>query len=234
METPGLSASFLAGVLLFFSPCIAPVIPAFLASISGTGLRSLDELHGSSRLQVLMNAITFILGFSVMFIALGSTLGYLGSLIPNFQTWVNRVGGVVIIVLALQMLGLINLPFISQSMQAQSVKTRRSGSFSSVLMGASFGLSWTPCTGPILAGILALSVSTASMAQAAVLMTAFSAGLAVPFLVTGFFTAAVSKFLRSAPKLIGAIHMVAGVLLLAMGVLVFTGRVQWLIGTVVG
>jgi cytochrome c-type biogenesis protein len=175
----------------------------------------------------------FVLGFSIMFILLGSTLGYLGSLIPNFQTWVNRVGGVIIIVLALQMLGLIHLPLISQSLQVRSITTQRSGLLSSVLMGASFGVSWTPCTGPILAGILALSASTASMAQAALLMTAFSVGLAIPFLVTGFFTAAVSKFLRAAPKLIGAVHLIAGVLLLAMGVLVFTGRVQWLIGTVI-
>lgn len=228
METPSLAISFISGMLLFFSPCIAPVIPAYLASISGVRWSELQD-QKSIRWDMMANAFAFVIGFSLIFVALGSTLGYLSSLMVGLQVWINRVGGMLIIVLALHMLELINIPFLSREFNV-SGKVQRKGYVGSALMGSAFGLAWTPCTGPILAAILALSATSGSFVQGAWLMTAFSAGLAIPFLLAGAFTAGVSEWLSSHRGFIAGANRAAGVLLIVLGVFIFTGRVQTLLG----
>lgn len=233
METPTLLVSFLAGIVLFASPCVAPLIPAYMASIAGVRLSDLAVESGSRRraLQrtILKNAIIFVLGFSLVFILLGSFIGYLSSLILGFQLWLNRVGGALIIVLAFHMLGLVRIPVLDR--EANIAAPRSSdGSLKSAVMGASFGISWTPCTGPVLGAILALSATTASLAHSATLMTAFSAGLALPFLATGIFTTGMARFLANAPHVLGWMNRVGGVFLLALGVIVFSGQLQKIIG----
>jgi len=228
METPTLALAFVSGMLLFFSPCIAPVIPAYLASIAGVRWSELEDQRQARR-RVMTNALFFVLGFSLLFIVMGSTLGYLSGLMVGVQFWINRIGGVIILVLALHMLELIDIPFLSREFNVGH-KVGGGGYARSAAMGGAFGLAWTPCTGPILAAILALSATSGSFLQGAWLMSAFSLGLAVPFMVAGAFTAGVSRWLREHGGAMRWANRVAGVLLIALGVFVFTGRVQTLLG----
>jgi len=230
METPGLVISFLTGIALFASPCVAPLIPAYLATISGVRLSELqqDEKRAVQR-AILSHALVFVLGFSLVFVLLGTFVGYLSSLAVGFQVWLDRVGGALIIVLAFHMLGLIKIPLLERE-AALGAPKGASGRWKSAIMGISFGISWTPCTGPVLGAILALSATTGSWLQAAALMSAFSAGLAVPFLMAGWFTMGAARLLARSPAALIWINRIAGVFLLALGVIVFSGRLQGLIG----
>lgn len=232
METPGLFVSFIAGILLFVSPCVAPIIPAYLASIAGVRVSQLQgERSGELQRRIFQNALAFIAGFSVIFILMGTFIGALSSLVPGFQVWLNRLGGALILVLAFHLLGLVEIPFLERSSSlASQVSGAPPGYLRSALLGLSFGVSWTPCTGPILAAILAFTATSGSYLQGAGLMTAFSAGLALPFLLTGFFTGTAARWLAQAPLL--WLNRASGILLLGMGVVVFTGRLQGLIGFV--
>ncbi|MFQ5794368.1 MAG: cytochrome c biogenesis CcdA family protein [Candidatus Bipolaricaulia bacterium] len=233
IQAPSLLISFGAGLTLFFSPCIAPIIPAYLANIAGVDATALSgDASRSVRRQILKNAFAFVIGFSVLFILLGSTLGYLSGLLSGFQVWMNRIGGTLILILALHMLGIIEIPLLNRSFEVGAGKggEKRKSYLGSTIMGASFGLGWTPCTGPILAAILAFAATTGSTYQGTILLIAFSAGLAIPFLVTGLFTSAIARWLRSSPKLIVRINQAAGAVLVALGVIIFAGRIQALIG----
>jgi len=234
MEAPGLFISFLAGILLFISPCVAPIIPAYLASIAGVSLSSLKSTPPRAlQWRILQNALAFVIGFSLIFILIGTFIGYLSGLVPGFQTWLNRIGGGLILILSFHLLGLIKIPFLERELSLSAKMSHAPpGYLRSALMGFSFGVSWTPCTGPILAGILAFAATSGSYWQGAGLMTAFSAGLALPFLLTGLFTMGAARWLAASPRLILWLNRAAGLLLLVLGVIVFSGRVQGLVGWV--
>jgi len=228
METPSLLIAFLGGLILFASPCVAPLIPAYLASISGVRLSELQSAANKGlQLTILKNAAIFVLGFSIVFILLGMFIGVLSSQIASFQTWLNRIGGILIMLFAFLML--FDIPLFGTRSQTGNPGATK-GYLRTALMGVSFGISWTPCSGPVLASILALSATTASISLSAQLMTAFSFGLAIPFLITGFFTVFIAKFLSRHPKILTYTSRVAGLMLLALGILIFTGRVQGMVG----
>ncbi len=235
MEAPGLLVSFMAGIVLFVSPCVAPLIPAYLASLAGVNLRQLPRESADRRAlqgRVFQNALAFVMGFSIVFILMGTFIGTLSGLVPSFQSWLNRIGGALILILSLHMLGLIEIPLwrrgISLTPQVGGGIPR--GLLRSAAMGLAFGVSFSPCTGPALGAILAYTATEGSTLKGAMLMTSFSAGLAVPFLLTGLFTLGVARWLNSAPRLLEGLQLAGGVLLLALGVLVFTGRLPSLIG----
>ena len=234
METPTLFVAFLGGLILFASPCVAPLIPAYMASISGVRLTEMQE-GGRKELQraIMKNAIVFVLGFSIIFILVGMFIGYISQQVAGFQVWLNRIGGGLIIVLAFHMLDLIKIPFLDREAQV-GTPTATKGYIKTALMGLSFGISWTPCTGPILAAILALSATTASLTQSAYLMSAFSLGLAIPFLITGFFTVGVARFFARSPNVLLWVNRIGGVFLLVLGVFIFSGRLPALIGSFYG
>ncbi|HEY5596258.1 MAG TPA: cytochrome c biogenesis protein CcdA [Candidatus Bipolaricaulota bacterium] len=231
METPSFAVAFLGGLLLFFSPCIAPVIPAYLSAISGVRWSQLQDPRGL-RWRVMSNALAFVLGFSTLFILMGVLLGLLSG-ISGVRGWVNVIGGAVILILALHMLELIRIPLLDREFSV-SDKVQPKGYLGSALLGGAFGLAWTPCTGPVLATILTLSASTETMGQSALLMAAFSAGLAIPFLLTGAFTSRISKWLSAHQAFMRWLHRATGVMLIVLGVLIFTGRLEGLLGWLLG
>jgi cytochrome c-type biogenesis protein len=229
MEAPTLIVAFFAGMTLFISPCIAPLIPAYLASISGVRWSELSQKN-EIRWQVMKNALAFVVGFSLIFILAGMLLSFLSSEIIGLKEWINRIGGLLILVLALHMLELINIPFLNREFNATGKVSNKGQWYSSALMGSTFGLAWTPCTGPILALILSLSANTGSVSEGSMLMVAFSSGLALPFLLTGAFSASVSSWLMKNRHIIVWFNRVAAVLLIVLGIYIFTGRIETLLG----
>ena len=225
MELPNLLIAFGAGMVLFFSPCIAPVIPAYISSISGVGWRELEGRRGVDW-RVMRNVLAFVLGFSALFIVMGLGLSALSGTL-GLRAWVNRVGGALILVLALHMLELINIPLLNREFSA-GAKVRARGLGGSLLMGAAFGFAWTPCTGPVLAAILARAAG-GELAQSAGLMAGFSAGLAVPFIAAGAFTARMAGWIRRHGNALRWVNRATGVVLVVLAVLIFTGRLDGLL-----
>lgn len=214
-----------AGVLSFFSPCILPMLPAYLGHLAGVTLVDLESSE-RSRVQrkIFLHALLFVIGFSGIFILMGSALAFLGQQLGTLQVWLSRIGGVVIIGFGMYTLRLLpSVPLLERQRRLFPV-SGRSGYLGSALIGTSFGVGWTPCVGSILASILVLASSSSTVLEGATLLTVFSLGLAIPFLFLGLFTSRFSKLIKRINKRLGLINIVSGVLLIALGVVVFTNN----------
>jgi cytochrome c-type biogenesis protein len=222
MPEPTLVLAGFAGLASFLSPCMLPVIPAFLAQLAGTSL----DLSDLERRDVLLGTIMFVLGFSAVFAILGVVLG---TVLQNAATvvlvWLSRIAGTVIIVLGLHLTGLLRLPVLDRQFAVHSSKLN-TGHLASFLFGASFAVAWTPCVGPILGSTLALA--TTRPASAFPMLLAYAAGLGAPFLLVGLFPSRVYSFLKRHRRAAARVHVAFGVVLIGMGVLVFTGQLNLL------
>lgn len=216
--------AFVGGLLSFLSPCVLPLVPGYLSLMSGV---SIDHLKGeggsrSAALRaVVVNSIAFNIGLSVIFIALGATAGLVGSSIIS-NPWVRIIGGVVIIVFGLHLIGLLKIKWLYRDTRQFSSEKPR-GVLGSLTLGIAFAAGWTPCIGPILGGIMALAATTGGWKGGLVLATFYSAGLAVPFLITGL---GINKFLGFYSKFRQHLHkveVVSGVVLILIGLLIATG-----------
>ncbi|MBS3109106.1 sulfite exporter TauE/SafE family protein [Candidatus Woesearchaeota archaeon] len=220
--------AFIGGFLAFFSPCIIPLIPAYLSYLSGTTLSDVEKKGKRINWGIFINSVFYSLGFAVIFTALGLLTGLLGSKIGNFQLWLSRIGGSIIIIFGLHTVGLLEIPFLGREVKIG--KTVRAGNyFSSFLLGASFGVGWTPCVGPILASILLLAGTSNSALQGGYLLAFFSLGLSLPFMLTGLFTGSVARFIDRNNALFRIFNIIAGILLIALGIVVFTNNFTRLI-----
>jgi cytochrome c-type biogenesis protein len=219
MDTVSIVTAFFAGLLSFLAPCVLPIIPGFLAYISGVSFSNI----ASKRKEVFAHSVFFVLGFSVVFALLGVLLNsVLRSATVEIRPWLSRIGGVLIIFFGLYLLGLIKIPLLETEhkmrLSAKGNGIIRYGS--SFLFGAAFAVGWTPCVGPALGAILGLAAS--SPGSALYLLIAYSLGIGLPFLVVGFFTGEASAFINRYAGIVKYIQMVFGALLIALGVLVFT------------
>ena len=211
--------AFAGGLLSFLSPCVLPLVPSYLGFITGF---SLEEM-GNRRRLAMIHAVLFVVGFSIIFILLGASATALGSALRAYKDAIMRVGGLLIIFFGLYSLGVINLGFLSQERRFH-IQDKPIGFLGSVLVGMAFGAGWSPCIGPILGGILSLAATEADLSRGIGLLAAYSAGLAVPFLVAAV---AVEKFLEWFKKFRRHIHLVqkvSGALLVAVGLLIATGQ----------
>lgn len=219
-----LGIAFLAGLTSFFAPCVTVLVPAFLSHMAGVGL---SDLKSGKQKTIFLNTLFFILGFTAVFVFLGASIGLLSYLVRDFQVWLGRVGGLVIIYLGLASLKLVPSPFAGLH---SGLPVKNSvGYLSSVLVGSAFAIGWTPCVGPVLAAILVLAGTGASIASGVTLLFAYSVGLMLPFLIVGLFTARSSQFLSSHPKLINTLSLIGGVILIILGILVFTNNFALLV-----
>lgn len=234
-----LGIAFVGGLLSFFSPCVLPLIPGYLAHLSGSSLKELQSNARHDTLQkikstVFLNSAVFTAGFSTVFIALGLLLaGVLGTLGPNLQLWLARIGGSVIIIFGLHTLGLLEIPFLMKR-RSFSGSLQNRGYIGSAAMGASFGLGWTPCFGPILASILVIAGTSGSAAIGGALLATYSLGLAIPFLLTGLFTDKVSTLIVKNRRRLRWLSYVSGVFLLILGIVVFTNSFTRLLAVIPG
>jgi cytochrome c-type biogenesis protein len=226
--------AFAGGLLSFLSPCVLPLVPGYISLMSGVSIDHLKgEGGGNSRSAVVANSLAFNAGLSVIFLALGGTAGLLGAAIIN-NVWVRVIGGLVIIIFGLHLIGLLKIKYLYKDTRQFSNEKPR-GMLGSLTLGIAFAAGWTPCIGPILGGIIGLAATSGGWKGGLLLSAFYSAGLAVPFLVTGLainqFLSFYSKFRRHLHK----VEVVSGIILILIGLLVMSNRVtiltsSWLAG----
>ena len=218
-----LVAAFAAGFLSFISPCVLPLIPGYISFVSGASLEDMCAGHGAARRHVLLRSVAFVAGFSLVFIALGASATAIGRFILDKLPLLSKIAGVLIIVFGLHMMGAFRLGFLDTEKRAQAQR-KPAGPGGAFLVGIAFAFGWTPCIGPILAGILVVAGSRETIAEGVWLLTVYSLGLGVPFLLTSL---AIDRFFSVAARIrrhYHAIELVSGGLLVAIGVLIFTGQ----------
>ena len=204
------AAAFAAGVVSFATPCVLPLVPAYMSAI---GASATDPG------RALRAAAPFVIGFSAVFVTLGVAVGLAGSLVTDHRIELVHLGGIVIVAMGFMMMGLIRVPFLERSLAPGVAPARASGS--SLLLGGAFGLCWTPCVGPVLGSILALAATEATAARGAGLLAAYAAGLAVPFLAVALGLGQAMSACRFLRDRYTAVRIVSGVILVAAGLLVF-------------
>lgn len=222
MTELNLFVAFLAGLTSFFAPCVTVLVPAFLSHMAGVSISDLQSGNSSRQRAIFLNTIFFIIGFTIVFVLLGASIGLLSTLIRDFQVWLGRIGGAVIIYLGLASLRLVPSPFTSLHISLPA--PRSVGYLSSTLVGSAFAIGWAPCVGPVLAAILVLAGTSVSVATGVNLLLAYSIGLMLPFLLVGLFTAKSAAFLSTHPKVINTLSKVSGIILIILGILVFTNN----------
>lgn len=213
--------SFAAGVLSFLSPCVLPLVPGYISLISGVSIDNLKQ-GTSSRRAVILNSLAFNAGLSVIFLLLGTTAGLVGSAITS-NPWVRIIGGIIIIAFGLQLIGLLKISALYKDTRFFSDDKPR-GFFGSAALGVAFAAGWTPCIGPILGGIIGLAATSGGWKSGLVLSAFYSAGLAVPFLLTGLGINQFLGFYKNFRKHLHKVEVASGVVLILVGVLVMTGQ----------
>jgi cytochrome c-type biogenesis protein len=217
-----IATAFLAGLVSFVSPCVLPLIPAYLSFLTGSSLEELKaERSTVRRARVIGHALAFVAGFTVVFVALGFTAGAVGNALLAYRDLVAKIGGAVVIVLGLNMIGVFKIPFLMMDKRPRWPSANRSYA-ASFVVGLGFAAGWSPCIGPILAAILALA-SQQSYGTATVLLLVYSLGLAVPFLATAVAIARVLSALDRIKRFLGAIEIGAGAFMVAAWVVILTG-----------
>ncbi len=221
--------AFGAGLLSFISPCILPIIPSYMFFISGTSAGAMAEAEEQDQRlkqrQIILSSLFFILGFSLVFMALGATATSLGRLMANYQDLLRKIGGVVIIVLGLHMMGLIEIKALLYE-KRMHFKARPPGYFGALLIGIAFALGWTPCIGPILGAILGIAGSQTQVSSGILLLAVYSLGLAIPFFLTALLMDKIFVHFRKLQKHMQKISIISGVFMIVIGILIFTNMLQ--------
>lgn len=225
----GLFVAFAAGLLSFLSPCVLPLVPSYIGFLTGM---TLPELTGRRRVA-LAHALLFIAGFSLVFVLLGASATALGSALKYYQTWIARVGGVLVILFGLVCLGVVKLGLLEQDRRLQ-LQHKPVGYLGSALVGVAFGAGWTPCIGPVLGAILSLAATTDSVARGMLLLGVYSAGLAVPFLLAAVAVDSFLDWFQRFRRFLPWVMRVSGVLLIFVGLLMATGQFTRLAGWLQG
>lgn len=228
-----LPAALLAGILMFLAPCTLPIVPGYLAFISGTGAGDAYKQTGSgNRRRVLLNAFAFVIGFSIIFILLGTFAAEIGSFLGPWRDTLGRVAGAIIIVFGLTMLGLVRIPVLSSEKRIALPHFLTIGKVhSSALIGALFALGWSPCIGPILGTILLFASASATAAWGALLLAVFSLGLGLPFIATALLLNEAGAVISRYSRFVSALSIAGGIILIVLGLLMLFGDmgilVEW-------
>jgi cytochrome c-type biogenesis protein len=223
----GLALAFSAGLLSFLSPCVLPLVPSYLTFVTGVGL---DDL-GTARRSALVHALLFVLGFTLIFVALGASATVLGRLLGAYRIWITRIGGALVVLFGLYLLGMVRVDAFNRERRVH-LANKPMGYLGTTLVGVAFGAGWTPCLGPILGAILTYTAATADLSRGLPLLLAYSIGLALPFLVAAV---AVERFLGAVARMrpyLARVSQISGVLLIVVGVMMmldyFTTIGVWL------
>ena len=217
-----LSIAFLAGLISFLSPCVLPLIPGYICYISGTTLEKITEKKNN---LVVVRTIFFTLGFSAVFIILGSTASFLGKFFLNNSNILRIIAGIFIIFFSLQIIGIINLNFMNKDLRIFTKNYSKNPTFP-FIVGAAFGFGWTPCIGPILGSILTLAAIEENYSKGMLLLLFYSLGLAIPFIISGFLIEKFLLFSKNFKKYISITSKIGGSILLLTGFAILTGQLQ--------
>jgi len=226
-EISGMIA-FSAGLLSFVSPCVLPLVPSYVTYITGASFKELTSAEAKSKLlrwAALFHSLFFIIGFSLIFILMGASATYLGQLLVQYQYWIMKGGGILIILLGIQFTGIVNIPFL-QIEKRFEMRKKPLGYAGSLLVGVVFAAGWTPCIGPILSAILIYASTSKSVVKGILLLTYYSIGLGIPFLLSSL---AFNSFLSIFSKIrryMKVINIVSGLFLIGIGILFLTNTFQ--------
>jgi cytochrome c-type biogenesis protein len=234
--------AMLAGFISFISPCVLPLVPAYIGYLTGQaantagGALAVAGAGGEataaaqpSRWIIFLHGLFFVLGFGLIFVLLGITAGAIGQIGAQFwqaRDWVMRIGGLLIVVLGLHTMGVIRIPFLYYDTRKQTKPRHELGYAGSLFMGVTFAAGWSPCLGPILGAMLTLGSATGSVGRAAILLTGYALGLGIPFLLAALLLDRATEQLRKIQKHMRIVEIASGVLLIAVGIIIFTGTMQ--------
>ncbi|MAV56117.1 MAG: cytochrome C biogenesis protein [Candidatus Pelagibacter sp.] len=218
-----LAIAFGAGLISFLSPCVLPLIPGYISYISGESLGDIIE----KQKKIVLKTILFTVGFSLVFIGFGATASLIGNLLLEYSYTLRIIAGIIIIIFSLQLIGILNLNFMNREKRFQT-KNYSNNLFFPVVVGSAFGFGWTPCIGPVLGSILTLAAVESSIGKGVLLLSFYSLGLAIPFVLSGY---GISKFLafsKNFRKNIRIVSIAGGIILLITGILILTNQLQTL------
>lgn len=221
VDQVGILIAVTAGLLSFLSPCVLPLVPSYLSFVTGMTLDDLQE--GGDRRAVVVHSLLFVSGFTLVFLLMGASASFLGQFFILYRDWLARLGGVIILIFGLHLLGVFRITALMRERRVQ-LSDKPAGHMGTLAVGAAFGAGWTPCIGPILGAILGLAGTSDTVWQGTGLLLAYSAGLAIPFLVAAlaldWFLRAFRRFRRWIPT----VEKASGLLLIFLGLLLITGR----------
>jgi len=217
--------AFLAGLASFLSPCVFALVPAYVGYLSSRSVASAKSGE-ANRLETLSHAFAFISGFTVVFVILGLSASAVGRLLYDQRDLLTKVGGIVVIIFGLHMTGIIRIPFLSYDVRRQKLPDAKWGYLSSFMMGVFFSAGWSPCVGPVLGAIMTLSLVSENVIQGGLLLFAYSAGLAIPFLIAATQIGLVTNVLRKYGKLMHYVEVGLGIFLIGIGMMLFFGRFE--------
>jgi len=213
--------AFLAGLASFLSPCVLSLVPAYIGYLGGRSAGG--ETATGSRWATFTHGLAFVLGFSLVFIIFNILASALGLLLYDIRLWLEKIGGIVIVIFGLHMIGVFRIPFMEYDLRVHSQLDRRWGYLSSLFMGIFFSAGWSPCIGPVLGWIMTLSINGGSIVKGTTLGIAYSAGLAIPFLAAALGIGWVSIILHRYNKVMRVVEVAMGILLIVVGILLFLG-----------
>ncbi|MBN2463484.1 MAG: sulfite exporter TauE/SafE family protein [Dehalococcoidia bacterium] len=218
--------AFGGGLLSFFSPCVLPLVPAYLANLAG--VTAIDPNTRRSYLPTLFHSLSFVLGFSIIFIIMGASVGLIGTTITAHSALLRQIAGGLIIAFGIFLIAAFKLPWLNYEKRLNAPTGSNPGYLRSVGIGAAFALGWTPCIGPILGAILTFAWSSQTAAQGALLLAIYSLGLGIPFIILGLVWGAIMPLWKSINRYLWAISLASGILLIIVGILMLTGNLAWL------
>lgn len=221
----GMGISFIAGLLAFLSPCVLPLVPAYLGYVSGLSIAELKAGKGGK--QLLLGVISFVLGFSVVFTLMGLTASTVGVFLAKNKSIIEFLAGILLIIFGVHLIGIIRIPILDYEKRAE-FHAKTANVFVSFLMGTAFAFGWTPCIGPTLSGILALAAVSDTVLQGGILLFIYSMGLGIPFILSGIFAGKIFGFIAKTRKALRFFEIVSGVLLIILGILLITGWIRYI------
>ncbi len=225
MQETSLLIAFGAGILSFVSPCVIPLVPVYLASLCGSEV--LEKGAQINRLPIFLHAASFVVGFSIVFTLWGAGAGLLGSALSAHLDLVRILSGSLLITFGLLMLAALKVPWLNYEKRLAPPRRMASGYMRSFLTGSVFSVAWTPCVGPILAGILSIAMTSQTASQGAYLLAIYSLGLGLPFLVVGALFSSITPLLRQIHRYSSLVYAIAAALLIIVGVLILTNNITW-------
>ncbi len=227
MSEISMLGAFAAGLLSFLSPCVLPLVPAYLSFISGVSvdaLRDEDNIDAAKvRRTAMIQSLWFVLGFSLVFIALGASASFIGQWLLSNMAILGKVAGVIIFVFGLHYTGLIRIPFLLMEARLDTQNVKGTNGLGALMLGSAFAFGWTPCIGPILGAILAMAGMQGQVGEGMMLLVMYSIGLGVPFLLAAFATNAFLNWSQKFKHHLHTVEIISGILLMAVGAMIFLG-----------
>ncbi len=226
-ENISITVAFVAGLLSFLSPCVLPMAPVYLSNLYGPEINNAGL--NKNRISIFLRSLSFVVGFSIIFITLGVIAGLTSFIINPNQALLNNIAGSLLIAFGVFLLVALKVPWLNYEKRLTPSLSQKTGYLRAFLTGAVFSMAWTACVGPILGGILTLAMNSASIWQGAYLLAIYSLGLGLPFLIIGAAFNAVAPIFKRIHRYSGLFHIISGFLLIAVGLLVLTNRLPWLL-----